>query len=82
MARLGTPHCPECQTPLVHQGLQIITDTLLKKYKGRKISILAPIVVSRKGEYRKEIAQKLKEMALFVYELTAPSIERKKQYNW
>ena len=57
MARLGTPHCPECQTPLIHQSLQKIATSMMEIYQGTKIMILAPIVVGRKGEYRKELAK-------------------------
>ena len=57
LARLGTPHCPECSHPLLAQSANDITQLLLEKYDTKRLQILAPIVLDRKGEYRKELLQ-------------------------
>ena len=64
-ARLGVPHCPECGRVIQAQTVDQIVDNL---YAGdgeiqgvpRQITVMAPIVQERKGEYRKELAE-LKE---------------------
>ena len=60
LARLGTPHCPECDRPIQAQSAIQIADDILSRPEGTRIVLLAPIVQDRKGEYRKELA-KLRE---------------------
>jgi len=63
-ARLGEPHCPECGAVVAGQTRDAIVDTLLQRYAGRRLMLLAPIVRDRKGEYRKELeAWRLKGFA-------------------
>lgn len=56
-ARLGTPVCPQCGEKIQSQSVDQIVDRLLLEKEGRKISILAPLVQGRKGEYRKELRE-------------------------
>ena len=55
-ARAGTPHCHKCGQPIASQTVQQMADRLLALPAGTRFSILAPIVRSRKGEYRKVLA--------------------------
>lgn len=49
--KLGVQHCPECNIPIVSQTPdEIIADTM-KRYQKTKITILAPLIVNRKGQY-------------------------------
>lgn len=59
-ARLGVPHCPKCRKPIKAQTVEQIVDGLYTSFESASITILAPIVQERKGEYRKEL-QELKE---------------------
>src|SRR6185295_10518757 len=43
-ARLGEPHCPECGAVVAGQTRDAIVDTLLLRYAGRRLMVLAPIV--------------------------------------
>ncbi|MFZ9186186.1 MAG: excinuclease ABC subunit UvrA [Holophagaceae bacterium] len=52
-ARTGKPICLECRKPITHQTIQEMADQILKKPKGTKFQILAPVIRSRKGEYKK-----------------------------
>jgi len=52
-ARIGHPHCPTCGDPISQQSAEQIIDTILSMPQGARISILAPIVRGRKGEYKK-----------------------------
>src|SRR5262245_9886781 len=54
-ARLGTPHCPNDGTPLSRQTVSEMVDTLFAQAEGERVTVLAPIVRGRKGEYRKEL---------------------------
>jgi excinuclease ABC subunit A len=56
MARLGTPHCPECDAIISALSPIQIADSMLSVGDGQRMMILAPIVRERKGEYRKELA--------------------------
>src|SRR6266704_2871973 len=54
-ARIGRPHCPQCGDPITAQTGQQMVDALMAQPAGTKLSVLAPIVRDRKGEYRKEL---------------------------
>jgi len=49
--KLGTQHCPDCDIPIEQQSEEAIAARLLKQYRGDRISLLAPLVVNRKGVY-------------------------------
>ncbi|MDG1399330.1 MAG: excinuclease ABC subunit UvrA, partial [Candidatus Binatia bacterium] len=51
-ARVGVPHCYECEKPIASQTVQQIVDRVLDWEPGSRIHILAPLVRDRKGEYR------------------------------
>ncbi len=52
MARLGTPHCPQCARPVQTVTVDRIVDDVLRVGAGARIRVLAPIVRGRKGEHR------------------------------
>jgi excinuclease ABC subunit A len=54
-ARLGVRHCPSCDTLLASQSVGEIVDQVIDRCRGKRITLLAPIVRGRKGEYRKEM---------------------------
>ncbi len=49
--KLGTQYCPECEVPIEPQSEDTIAARLIKQYRGRKICLLAPLVMNRKGVY-------------------------------
>ncbi len=49
--KLGVQHCPDCDVPIEPQSADSIAARLLREAKGRKIELLAPLVVARKGYY-------------------------------
>ena len=51
-AKLGTPHCYNCGKPVHKQTTAQIIDSILTNLKGKKVSILAPVVRGRKGHYK------------------------------
>ena len=60
-ARLGVAHCPDCGNVIQSQTSEQIADRVLREYEDRRAMVLAPIVRARKGEYRKELADLLKD---------------------
>lgn len=54
-ARLGVPHCPNCNIPIESQTLDQIVSRIEEQKPGTSVHILAPIIRERKGEYRKEL---------------------------
>ncbi len=43
MARLGTPHCPDCDIPVATQTAQEIAATIMKHEPGTKLVLAAPL---------------------------------------
>jgi len=50
-ARLGTQYCPECDVPITPQSIDAIAAGILKGQRGRRVALLAPLVIARKGYY-------------------------------
>ncbi len=49
--KLGTQYCPACNAPIEPQSADAIAARILKDYRGKKITLLAPLIVARKGLY-------------------------------
>ena len=54
-ARVGHPFCYNCGKEITSQTVSQMVDRVLSMPQGAKISVMAPIVRGRKGEYRKEL---------------------------
>ncbi len=54
-ARVGRPHCYKCGKPIESQTIEQIVDRVMDLPEGSKVSVLAPIVRGRKGEYREAL---------------------------
>src|SRR5208282_2299353 len=51
-ASVGTPHCPGCGRPIARQTAEQIVQRILELGKGERVTIMAPIVRGRKGEFK------------------------------
>jgi excinuclease ABC subunit A len=49
--KLGVQSCPECDIPIRPQDRETILERLLADFAGRRICLMAPLVVGRKGFY-------------------------------
>jgi len=49
--KLGVQHCPDCAIPIEPQTPESIVAKILRDYRGRRVEVLAPLVVARKGYY-------------------------------
>jgi excinuclease ABC subunit A len=55
-ARIGKAHCPSCRKPVERQTSQQIIERIWELGPGTRLSILAPLVRGRKGEYGRLLA--------------------------
>ncbi len=60
-ARIGVPHCPVCGRKVEKQTAQNIVDRILTNFDGKRVMILAPIVVAKKGAFEHIPEQYLKQ---------------------
>ena len=49
--KLGIQHCPDCNIPIENQSREAIVARIMREFRGRKVTVLAPLVVARKGYY-------------------------------
>jgi excinuclease ABC subunit A len=56
-ARLGEAHCPETGERVSKQSPQQIVDAVLQFKGGTKLQILSPVIRSKKGEQKEELAK-------------------------
>ncbi len=49
--KLGIQHCPDCGVPIEPQSADAIAARLLREFKGKQTTVLAPLVTARKGYY-------------------------------
>jgi len=59
-ARVGVPYSPATGLPIESQTVSQMVDRTMELPDGTRLFLLAPIVRGRKGEYRKEFAELLK----------------------
>src|SRR5947199_4795299 len=51
-ARVGHPHCPKCGREISGQTAEQIVEHVLRLPEGTRFTVDAPVVRTRKGEYR------------------------------
>ena len=49
--KLGVQHCPDCGIPIEDQSREAIVARIMRAFRGRSVTLLAPLVVARKGYY-------------------------------
>ncbi len=58
-ASVGQPHCPNCHRPISRQSAEQIVAQIVERnrtdFLGERITVMAPIVRGRKGEFREEL---------------------------
>jgi excinuclease ABC subunit A len=54
-ASVGQPHCPNCSRPISRQSAEQIVERVVALAPGERITVFAPIVRGRKGEFREEL---------------------------
>ncbi len=87
-ARVGVPYSPATGLPIESQSVAQMVDRVMALEEGTKLYILSPIVRGRKGEYRKEFAdlmkqgfQRAKIDGEFVRIEDAPALDKKYKHD-
>ncbi len=60
-ASVGTPHCWQCGKPITRQTLESIADDIQSQSAGEMVTLYAPVVRGRKGEFRKQLETYFKQ---------------------
>ena len=60
-ARVGRPHCTSCGKEITSQTVSQMVDQIMAQPEGTRLTLLAPMIRGRKGEYKKELNQLRKE---------------------
>ena len=60
-ARIGRPHCTSCNKEITSQTVSQMVDQIMTLPAGSRLTLLAPMIRGRKGEYKKELNQLRKE---------------------
>ncbi len=87
-ARVGVPYSPATGLPIVSQTVSQMVDRIAARAEGQRLYLLAPIVRGRKGEYRKEFAELLKQgfqrakVDGELYEIAeVPALDKKRKHD-
>lgn len=56
-SRIGSRDCYKCGGPITAQGIQQIVESVIGMPYGTRVQVLSPIVMGRKGEYKKELGE-------------------------
>ncbi len=56
-ASVGTPHCPNCGRPIARQTAEQIVQRILQLGTGERVTVMAPVVRGRKGEFKELLDQ-------------------------
>lgn len=87
-ARVGVPHCPKCGKEINQQSIDQITDQISALPERTRITILAPVIRARKGEYVKVFEDAAKSgyarvrVDGSIYELTEEiKLDKNKKHN-
>jgi len=56
-ASVGTPHCPNCGRPITRQTVDQIVQRILQLGMGERVTVMAPVVRGRKGEFKELLDQ-------------------------
>ncbi len=86
-SKLSEPVCPTCGAKIKKVSPHEIAEFLIKKYRGEKVKVLAPVIRGRKGEYKKLFEETLTKGYLRAlvngkyYELELPPELDKNQHH-
>ena len=79
-ARIGRPHCYNCDRPVQRQTVQQIVDTIQAMPEGRRAMVLAPRVVHKKGEH-KEVFEEARKAGFVRVRLNGEAHDLSEQFD-
>ncbi|HYH47902.1 MAG TPA: excinuclease ABC subunit UvrA, partial [Thermoanaerobaculia bacterium] len=88
-ASIGVPHCPTCGKRIRPQTVQQMVDRARSLPEGTRLVLYAPFVRGKKGEYKKQLAQMVREGFLRaridgqMFELSGelPNLDKQKKHS-
>ena len=88
-ARIGTPHCKNCQRVISTQSVETICDTVLKEFEDKNILVLGPVIQRKKGTHEKQLKKIKKDgysrvrinNKIHVLEKGIPKLDKKKWHS-
>jgi len=60
-ARIGVPHCPQCGREIRSQTIDAMVEQLLSLPGGTAVTLMAPLIRGRKGEFQRELSRLRRE---------------------
>lgn len=60
-ARIGQPHCPDCQIPIRQESPEKISALVMKTFSQKEITIAATIAIEKKGSFFSELIDFIKQ---------------------
>ena len=63
MARVAIPSCYQCNEPILRQSSEAIVGAVMRSVRGTKLTIMAPMVLDRKGAHA-EVLSKIEKAGL------------------
>jgi excinuclease ABC subunit A len=86
-ASVGMPHCPNCGRPIARQTADQIVERIVELGKGERVTVMAPVVRGRKGEF-KDLMDQLDQQGFRarvdgeVHDLSEPlALDRRKNHT-
>lgn len=87
-SKLGVQYCPGCGFPIEGHTEEGVVEEVLRRFEGREVTLLVPVVLQRKG-YHRELFERLKRLGIRevvvdgkVMRLEAvPELERYKEHS-
>lgn len=64
--KLGVQYCPDCEVAISAQSVDAITAQVIKRHRGKNITLHAPLIVDRKGFYTDLAKWALKKGFMFL----------------
>lgn len=89
-ARVGKPHCPNCDKPVGKQTVEHIVDAIERIKTDGEILILAPLVQAKKGEHKNILEEvkragfirtRIDEQVMTLDEALTGILEKKKKHS-
>ena len=72
--KLGVQHCPECACAIEPMTREAILERVQRDHRGRRVSVMAPMVIARKGLYN-ELAAWAARKGWFVLRVDGEPVE-------
>jgi len=60
-SKVGVQYCVQCNVPITPQTEDQIADDIVRRFRDRRVSLLAPLIRARKGSHREVLERARRE---------------------